>query len=112
MSAPIEGIDEIVVGVEGSPTFERALVWAAEAAVERNVPLRIVHTWTMPVTPELPDPLVLEPLRTRGQPDRCWTPPSNGLSDWCRSRRLNRSSLRIGLPAPCSRPVPLPRCWF
>jgi nucleotide-binding universal stress UspA family protein len=51
----------VVVGVDGSTTSERALVWAAQAAAQRQVPLQIVHAWTMPLPGELPDLVVLEP---------------------------------------------------
>jgi nucleotide-binding universal stress UspA family protein len=50
----------VVVGVDGSTTSERALVWAAQAAARREVPLQIVHAWTMPILGELPDLVMLE----------------------------------------------------
>jgi nucleotide-binding universal stress UspA family protein len=37
-------------------------VWAAEDAVQRKVPLQIVHAWTMPLLGELPGLVVLEPI--------------------------------------------------
>lgn len=38
----------IVVGVDGSEEAGRALVWAADDARRRGVPLRLVSTWTYP----------------------------------------------------------------
>lgn len=40
---------QVVAGVDGSTMSERALVWAAKAAVQRDVSLEIVHAWQMPV---------------------------------------------------------------
>ena len=36
---------EIVVGVDGSESSERALVWAAEEARLRGAHLKVVHAW-------------------------------------------------------------------
>src|SRR6266545_4946214 len=38
----------IVVGVDGSPPAERALVWAAEAAARHGAPLLIAHGGDLP----------------------------------------------------------------
>ena len=52
----------VVAGIDGSSPSERALLWAAGAAIQRAVPLEVVHVWQLPVTGELPDLLVLEPI--------------------------------------------------
>ena len=57
-----DGTAPVVAGVDGSVTSQRAVAWAAEAAVRRGVALEIVHAWQMPLLGELPDPLVLEPI--------------------------------------------------
>jgi nucleotide-binding universal stress UspA family protein len=38
----------VVVGIDGSPTSDAALVWAHDAARRAGATLRIVHTWTYP----------------------------------------------------------------
>ena len=38
----------IVVGYDGSPASDVALDWAAQAAQDRHLPLRILVAWTMP----------------------------------------------------------------
>ena len=38
----------IVVGYDGSPASDLALDWAAQAALDRHLPLRILVAWTMP----------------------------------------------------------------
>lgn len=38
----------IVVGYDGSPASDLALEWAAKAAHDRHLPLRVLVTWTMP----------------------------------------------------------------
>lgn len=40
---------EVVVGVDGSPRAARALRWAAREARLRNVPLRVIHAWQLPL---------------------------------------------------------------
>ena len=58
--------DRIVVGVDGSPSSEEALAWAAREAYLRGLRLDVVHAWTMPeVTcqdsgPSLGDPDALQ----------------------------------------------------
>ncbi len=39
----------VVVGVDGSPSALRAVRWAAEEAVRRRLPLRLVHAYPAPV---------------------------------------------------------------
>ncbi|WP_285734577.1 universal stress protein [Nocardiopsis sp. ATB16-24] len=48
MNAP-ERPPAVVVGVDGTSTSRAALVWAAEEAGRRGIPLRIVHGLGMPV---------------------------------------------------------------
>lgn len=38
----------VVVGVDGSEHSRRALAWARDEALARDVPLRVVHGWTPP----------------------------------------------------------------
>jgi nucleotide-binding universal stress UspA family protein len=40
----------IVVGYDGSKASDLAVVWAAEAATSRNIPLKVVTAWTLPAT--------------------------------------------------------------
>ncbi len=40
----------VVAGADGSEVARRALVWAAEEAVRRGVPLVVVHGWGLPST--------------------------------------------------------------
>jgi nucleotide-binding universal stress UspA family protein len=40
--------DRVVVGVDGSPSSERALRWAADEADRHGVALVVVHTWWYP----------------------------------------------------------------
>ena len=40
---------EVVVGVDGSPAAARALLWAAQEARLRGVPLRVIHAWQLPL---------------------------------------------------------------
>jgi nucleotide-binding universal stress UspA family protein len=52
VSAARDAAGRIVVGIDGSPTSERALRWAAEEAVLRESVLDVVHAWlpTYPLT--------------------------------------------------------------
>lgn len=43
----------VVVGVDGSPSSEQAIVYAAEQARILQVPLKIVYAWVAPMTPGL-----------------------------------------------------------
>jgi nucleotide-binding universal stress UspA family protein len=45
----------IVVGIDGTPLSEAAIVFAFEAAAVRRAPLIAVHTWVEPVVTELVD---------------------------------------------------------
>jgi len=38
----------IAVGVDGSDSSEKALIWAVEEAVQRGYPLEVVHAWYHP----------------------------------------------------------------
>lgn len=40
---------EVIVGVDGSPAAARALLWAAREARLRDVPLRVIHAWQLPL---------------------------------------------------------------
>jgi nucleotide-binding universal stress UspA family protein len=40
--------DRVVVGVDGSPTSDRALQWAGDEADRHGVPLLVVHGWLYP----------------------------------------------------------------
>jgi nucleotide-binding universal stress UspA family protein len=44
---PVTGRDRVVVGVDGSPTGQRALRWAASEAVVRNAELDVVTAWQL-----------------------------------------------------------------
>lgn len=48
----------IVVGVDGSPASNAAACWAARDAALRNVPLKLVHTYStyVPTFPQIPIP--------------------------------------------------------
>jgi nucleotide-binding universal stress UspA family protein len=46
-SAPVRSADEIVVGVDDSPTSAAALRWAAEQSRVTGARLRVVHAWQM-----------------------------------------------------------------
>ncbi|OBF53294.1 universal stress protein UspA [Mycobacterium sp. 852002-50816_SCH5313054-b] len=48
----------IVVGVDGSPASSAAVCWAARDAAMRNVPLKMVHTYStyVPTFPQIPLP--------------------------------------------------------
>ena len=41
---------EIVVGVDGSPSSERALRWALQEAHRRGARVRVLHAWSFPFT--------------------------------------------------------------
>jgi nucleotide-binding universal stress UspA family protein len=43
--------DRVVVGVDGSPSSERALRWAGDEADRHGVPLLVVHGWLYPYLP-------------------------------------------------------------
>lgn len=45
----------VVVGVDGSVSAQGALAWATAAASSRRCPLRIVHTYTLPLLGSAPD---------------------------------------------------------
>lgn len=48
-------LKSVVVGIDASVPSQKALDWAAEEAVRRSVPLRIVHSWSLAryhLTPE------------------------------------------------------------
>jgi nucleotide-binding universal stress UspA family protein len=57
MSAP-DGRYGIVVGVDGSPASDAAVVWAAREAAMRNIPLTLVHMFKafVPTFPQIPTP--------------------------------------------------------
>ena len=48
----------IVVGVDGSPASDAAVIWAAREAAMRNVPLSLVHMFKafVPTFPQIPTP--------------------------------------------------------
>jgi nucleotide-binding universal stress UspA family protein len=48
----------IVVGVDGSPASDAAVVWAAREAAMRNIPLTLVHMFKafVPTFPQMPTP--------------------------------------------------------
>src|SRR6201993_5007638 len=48
----------IVVGVDGSPASDAAVVWAAREAAMRNIPLTLVHMFKafVPTFPQIPTP--------------------------------------------------------
>lgn len=45
--APVRGA--VVVGIDGSPTSDVALRWAADEAARRDADLHVVHAWQVPV---------------------------------------------------------------
>jgi nucleotide-binding universal stress UspA family protein len=57
MSAPDRRYG-IVVGVDGSPASDAAVVWAAREAAMRNIPLTLVHMFKafVPTFPQIPTP--------------------------------------------------------
>jgi nucleotide-binding universal stress UspA family protein len=57
MSAPDRRYG-IVVGVDGSPASDAAVVWAAREAAMRNIPLTLVHMFRafVPTFPQIPTP--------------------------------------------------------
>jgi len=64
-----EDLPPIVVGVDGSEPSRVAMRWAADEAVRRDRPLRIVHAvgaWAC-VTPLYPDPVVTESITEAGR---------------------------------------------
>jgi nucleotide-binding universal stress UspA family protein len=52
----------ILVGVDGSVSAQGALAWAAAAAQSRRCPLRIIHTYTLPLLGSAPDVTVVGDL--------------------------------------------------
>lgn len=58
----------VTVGVDDDPSSDAAIVFAAEEARGRGVPLRVVHAWQMPLpTMEGSVALVTSPLQARTQ---------------------------------------------
>lgn len=49
--SPVPAHRRVVVGVDGSPAADAALVWALDAARRRNVPLHVVHAYLWPLYP-------------------------------------------------------------
>lgn len=49
----------IVVGIDGSDQGASAVDWAAREAVLRNLPLRVLHAWSMPIPPVAMGPAVM-----------------------------------------------------
>lgn len=47
----VEEISAIVVGVDGSPSSERAVEWAIDEADLHGAELRVVHAWEYPYSP-------------------------------------------------------------
>jgi nucleotide-binding universal stress UspA family protein len=45
--------NEIVVGIDGSEPSRRALQWAAQQAHRTGAPLRILHTWRLPIADDV-----------------------------------------------------------
>jgi nucleotide-binding universal stress UspA family protein len=45
---------KVVVGVDGSPGSDAALLWAADEASRRDESLLVVHAWTLPVVDATP----------------------------------------------------------
>ena len=51
----------IVVGIDGSDPALAAVHWAATEASLRNLPLRVVHAWSIPIPPAAMGPAVMSP---------------------------------------------------
>ena len=52
----------VVVGVDGSASAQGALAWAAMTASARRCPLRIIHTFTVPLLSSAPDMIPIRDL--------------------------------------------------
>jgi len=55
------GRSRIVVGIDGSPSARAALDWALDEARRRNVSVRIMHAWSIPVPPTALGPTIADP---------------------------------------------------
>ncbi len=64
---PIESRVAVVVGVDGSPASQHALLWAAAEAGRRGMALDVVHAWMTPYPLNAPDYFTdPAPFRARG----------------------------------------------
>ncbi|MCW2497616.1 universal stress protein [Jatrophihabitans sp.] len=60
LAAPPTVEPAVVVGVDDSASSDSAVTWAAAEAVARQLPLRIVHAWTIPVLTPWAAPINVE----------------------------------------------------
>ena len=51
VNAPRVTAHRVVVGIDGSPAAQAALVWAVDAAQRRAAPLHVVHAYLWPIYP-------------------------------------------------------------
>ena len=51
----------IVVGIDGSDSSMAALAWAAKEADRRELPLHVVHAWSIPLPPVSMGPAIMHP---------------------------------------------------
>jgi nucleotide-binding universal stress UspA family protein len=56
---PGTATNTVVVGIDGSPAADEALIWAVDEADRRDAELVVVHAWEYPYGTELASPTVL-----------------------------------------------------
>ncbi|MET9272972.1 universal stress protein [Kribbella sp. NPDC003557] len=67
------GFRPVLVGVDGSVSAQGALAWAAAAAASRRCPLRIIHTFMLPLLGSAPDMTAVGDLTLRMRSAAEWT---------------------------------------
>lgn len=73
----------VVVGVDGSPSSDRAVAFAAEEAVLRKTDLRVVHAWSRPMSTGPGDmlPLVFDPDQVGEEESRLLSEATAGITE-------------------------------
>lgn len=78
---PVERVERVVVGVDGSPESRAALAWAAADAGRRGVPLRVVYAEDPPASRWLE---AVGPSGSPSSPTSAGSPGAGGheMADW------------------------------